>query len=342
MKPDFFAKLLLGLLPGIVFLLTETLAWSAAPDSHTAKLVEGAKKEGSLMWYTSTSIEDAKSLFDVFNKKYPFVKTEFFRAGSARLFNRILNEARAGKVFFDIVAVRGFETHQLVKDGFLQPYLSPESAAYPPGFKDPQGHWVDYFDAYNVIGYNTRLVPKDQAPKSWEDLLDPKWKGKIAMDEELYSWYAAMAQRWGKEKTLRFMRSLAKQEIQFRSGQTLIAQLMAAGEFPMGMVLAHRIEKMKEQGAPVEWVTTLDPITVSLHPIGVAAKAPHPYAGMLFIDFLLSKEGQQAVLAIDRTPARPGIDTRMQAKNLKLYPIPPELGEHYNQYQKEFQEIFRR
>src|SRR5438093_4542184 len=117
---------------------------------------------------------------------------------------------------------------------------------------------------------------------------------------------------------------------------------MAAGKFQMVTALGPANEKMKEQRAPVEWVTTLDPVTVSLHPIGVAAKAPHPNAAKLFIDFVLSKEGQQLVLAIGRTPSRPGIDTKMQAKNLKLFPIPPELSENYNQYQKEFREIFRK
>ena len=251
-----------------------------------------------------------------------------------------LNEARIGKVFFDLVAVRGVETRQLVKAGFLQSYVSPESGVYAPGFKDANGFWVDYFDAYNVVGYNTKLIAKGRAPRSWEDLLDPHWKGKIALDDEMYSWYGAMTLVWGREKAQRFTKALAKQEIQLRSGQTLIAQLMAAGEFPVGMVLAHRIERMKEQGAPVEWVTTLDPITVSLHPIGIAAKAPHPNAAKLFVDFLLSKEGQQTVLAIGRTPARPGIDTKTHGRNLKLFPIPPEIGENYNQYQKEFREIF--
>lgn len=310
-------------------------------DSHTAKLIEGAKKEGSLIWYTSTSVEDITRLFAAFNKRYPFIKTEYFNAGSARLYNRILNESRVGKIFFDMVAVRGVETQQLIGGGFLQPYLSPESAAYPAGFKDTKGYWVDYFDAYNILAYNTKLVAKDQAPKSWEDLLDPRWKSKIAMDEEMYSWYAAMTVAWGKERAQRYMKALAKQDIQLRHGQSLIAQLLAAGEFHMGVALAHRIEKMKEQGAPVEWVTTFDPITASLHPIAVAAKALHPNAAKLFIDFVLSKEGQQLVLAIGRTPSRPGIDTKMQAKNLKLFPIPPELGEQYNQYQKEFREIFR-
>jgi len=315
---------------------------SVAQDSHTQKLLDGAKKEGALVWYMSASIEDAKAILLAFNKKYPFLKTDFFRAGSARLFNRIMNEVRAGKVLFDLVAVRGLETHQLVKAGLLQPYVSPESAAYPAGFKDSKGYWVDYFDSYNVIGYNTQLVARDQAPKSWEDLLDPKWKGKIALDEENFSWYGAMTQKWGKEKTQRYMRALAKQDIQLRNGQTLIAQLMAAGEFSVAMVLAHRIEKMKEQGAPVAWVTTLDPVTVSLHPIGIAAKAPHPNAAKLFVDFILSKDGQQLLLSIERTPARPGIDTKMEARKLKLFPMPPELGERYEQFQKEFREIFGR
>ena len=112
------------------------------------------------------SIEDAKAILLAFNKKYPILKTDFFRAGSARLFNRIMNEARVGKVLFDLVAVRGLETHQLVKTGLLQPYVSPESVAYPAGFKDSKGYWVDYFDSYNVIGYNTHLVARDQARRA--------------------------------------------------------------------------------------------------------------------------------------------------------------------------------
>ncbi len=326
----------------LLLLLPGALSTSArAQDSHTARLIDGAKKEGSLIWYTSTNVEDITRIFAAFSKRYPFIKSEYSNAGSARLYNRILNESRAGKIFFDVVAVRGVETYQLVSGGFLQPYLSSEAAAYPAGFKDAKGYWVDYFDSYNVIGYNTKLVAKEQAPKSWDDLLDAKWKGKIALDDEMFSWYAAMSVAWGRERAQRYMRALARQDIQLRSGQTLIAQLMAAGEFHLGMVLAHRIERMKKQGAPVEWVTTLDPITVSLHPIAVAAKAPHPNAAKLFIDYLLSKEGQQLVLTIGRTPSRPGIDSEMQAKNLKLFPVPPELGEQYGKYLKEFRDIFQ-
>ena len=105
---------------------------SEAQDSHTQKLIDGAKKEGALVWYMSASIEDAKAILLAFNKKYPFLKTDFFRAGSARLFNRIMNEARAGKVLFDLVAVRGLETHQLVKAGLLNPTFLPRAWLIPP------------------------------------------------------------------------------------------------------------------------------------------------------------------------------------------------------------------
>ena len=195
----------------------------------------------------SASIEDAQAILLAFSKKYPFLKTDFFRAGSARLFNRIMNEARAGKVLFDLVAVRGLETHQLVKAGLLQPYVSPESAAYPAGFKDSKGNWVDYFDSYNVIGYNTQRVARDQAPKSWEDLLDPKWKGKIALDEENFSLVWSDDPKMGNGENPTIHAGIGQTGYPASQRQTLIAQLMAAGEFSVAMVLAHRIEKMKEK-----------------------------------------------------------------------------------------------
>ena len=104
-----------------------------------------------------------------------------------------------GKVLFDPGCRERSGNAPVGESGtLLQPYVSPESVAYPAGFKDSKGYWVDYFDSYNVIGYNTQLVARDQAPKSWEDLLDPKWKGKIALDEENFSWYGASDPKMGK------------------------------------------------------------------------------------------------------------------------------------------------
>lgn len=327
---------------GFAFFFCQILfvTFALAQDHHTTALIEGAKKEGSVMWYTSMNGEDAKKMADAFNRKYPFVKIEFFRSNSTKILHRIMTETRTGRYLFDVVAVSGFEIYQMIKSGLLQRYLSPESMSYPELFKDPKGYWTDYFDSYAIIGYNTKLIAKGQHPKDWPDLLDPKWKGKLMMDSEDVRWYATILDRWGDEKGRNFMKALAKQEMTFRSGSSLIAQLVAAGEAPMGMVNVHTIEKMKERGAPVDWVATTDPIVVSLHPIGLAAKPLHPNAGKLLIDFILSKDGQTVIMDMGRTASRPGMDPRNESRKLRLFPTRPELAERYPQYEQEYRQIF--
>lgn len=311
-----------------------------AQDGHTTQLVEGAKKEGTVMWYTSMNAEDAKKMADAFTTKYPFLKVEFFRSNSTKILTRALTETKTGAYLFDVVAVSGFEIHQMIKSGIVQPYVSPESKVYPAMFKSSQGYWTDYFDSYAIIGYNTKLIARGQAPKDWPDLLQPKWKGKFMMDAEDTRWYATILDRWGEEKGRSFMKALAKQEMPIRSGSSLIAQLVAAGEAPMGSVNVHTMERMKLKGAPVDWVATTDPIVVSLHPMGLSIKPAHLNAGKLFIDFVLSKNGQQVILDVGRTSPRPGMDPRVDGSKLKLYPTRPELADRYPQYEKEYREIF--
>lgn len=147
------------------------------------------------------------------------------------------------------------EVDALMENKLLGTYVSPEAKNFHPEFRDPQGYWTGIYANYYVLGYNTKLVSQKDAPKSWEDLLNPKWKGKISIDQEEYPWYATLIKVWGKEKTQKYMKALAKQDIQWRKGHTLIAQLMSAGEFPVAIVYAHRIESMKKRGAPVEWST---------------------------------------------------------------------------------------
>jgi iron(III) transport system substrate-binding protein len=139
------------------------------------------------------------------------------------------------------------------------------------------------------------------------------------------------------------MRALSKQGIQWRKGHTLIAQLMAAGEFPLGVVYAHRIEEMKQKGAPVEWVNTVNPIVVTVNAAGISAKPQHPNAAKLFYDYLLSKPAQQRLRALRRIPARPDIEPfspRMEQSKLKLQVEPSQTGPQFNQTIKEFREIF--
>ena len=139
------------------------------------------------------------------------------------------------------------------------------------------------------------------------------------------------------------MRALAKQDIQWRKGHTLIAQLMTAGEFPLGVIYAHRVEEMKQRGAPVEWVNTVNPIVVTVNAAGLSTKPQHPNAAKLFYDFVLSKPAQQRLRTLRRIPARPDIEPfspRMEQSKLKLQVEPAQTGPQFSATIKEFREIF--
>src|SRR3989337_479813 len=281
-----------------------TPAWGQSP--HEAKVIEAAKRERSLVWYTAMAIDTAKPLADAFEKKYGFLKVNYIRVGTAQMINRIITETLAGKWDFDAVTVLGMDA--LVKRNIFAPYLSPEREAIIDDFKDPKGLWTGLYHNNIVVAYNTKLVSERDAPKDYPDLLDPKCKGKILMDQRDYTWYGTLVKVWGREKAGRYMKQLAQQEPQFRSGHALIAQLVVAGEMPLGWVYDFRIETMTKEGAPIEWVDTLNPIVVEVGGIGLGAKAKNPNAAKLFIDFVLSKEGQQVVRGAQRTPSRKDVE----------------------------------
>jgi len=310
-------------------------------SEHTARLIEGAKKESRLVWYTSFNVSDVKILVDAFKKKYPFVQAESFRASGEKTLNRILTETRAGRWEFDAVSLTQIGT--LVQHKVLSLYISPEVKAYIPEFKDPAGYWAGAASNYYTVTYNTKLVSEKEAPKRWEDLLHPKWKGKISIDREEYPWYAALLEAWGKEKTQGFMEALARQDIQWRKDHALIAQLMAAGEFPLSIGYAHRIEEMKKKGAPVEWVHTVDPIVAGIIRLAMSAKPNNPSATKLFIDFILSKEGQETIQAQGRVAARSDVEPfspQMAQSKLKLKAVPQDFELRHNDHAQAFKRIF--
>jgi iron(III) transport system substrate-binding protein len=309
-------------------LLVPALSISHAWAQSEEELIRGAKKEAKVMFWSSMRIEDSKMLTAGFEAKYPFVKVEIFRAGGEQIVNRAIAEQVAGNTTYDVV--NAFALKVLQKREMLQPYAAPEAAHYPAGYKDMQNYWVSLYSGYNVIGYNTNLIPKTEAPKNWEDLLNPRWKGKMAMDNEEYFWHAGMLRYWGQEKGRQYMEALNRQGLQFRSGgHGLLSDLMSAGEFPIIVVVyPDRIEQMKAKGQPVDWVKTTDPILVNLAPVGIAAKAPHPNAAKLFMNYSVSKEGQEILQKARRASARVDVVpvmAEMDPRKLKLVPLDPEI-----------------
>jgi iron(III) transport system substrate-binding protein len=305
------------------------------------ELIRGARKEGQVVFWSSMRIDDSKSLAAGFEAKYPFVKVEIFRAGGEQIVNRAIAEHLAGKTTYDVL--NAFALKVLQNRGLLQPYGAPEASHYPAGFKDTQNHWVSLYSGYNVIGYNTKLVAKNDAPKNWDDLLQSRWKGKLGMDDEEYFWHAGMLKHWGEDKGRKYMEALSRQGINFRNGHALLADLMSVGEFPVAVVVyPDQIEQMKLKGQPVDWVKTTDPILVNLAPVSVAAKSPHPNAAKLFLNYSISKEGQEILQKARRASARhdvPPLVPDMEPKKLKLVPLDPEIPtntEHIKDFRRAF------
>jgi iron(III) transport system substrate-binding protein len=193
----------------------------------------------------------------------------------------------------------------------------------------------------NVIGYNTRMVKRAEAPKSDEDLLNPKWKGKIGMDHSKPEWFSWKLKRMGEEKGLAYMKKLGAQDFRLYSGLTILTGLLAAGEFPLVLnTYLHNVEDAKRKGAPVDWVAQ-DPVFTKFQPIGIGAKAAHPNAARLYVDFMLGEEGQKIIASFGRVPTRRGVATTAQG-NDKLNYVLDDIGagEDFNRYSDLFRNTF--
>ena len=293
-------------------------------------IVDGAKKEGQMTFYTSNTWM-AGHVSQEFGKKYPFIKPNIYRSDSKELIKRLTEEAGAGRQLAD-VAETGPEYMALMHStGMIQEVLLPELTRYDEEAKVKGKKGVLYWisrELYISVGYNTKLVAPGDVPKSMKDLLDPKWKGKmtIAGTTTGTQWIGAIVETFGME----FLEKLAAQNINVQniSGAAL-AELVVSGEVPLSPTIFNsNISTAKQRGAPVEW-KPIDPVIGTTGMSGLIAKAPHVHAGLLFLDFLHSKEGQQAVIKGGLSSARNDIDDA-DMKFKKLYiesKYPPDVIE---------------
>jgi iron(III) transport system substrate-binding protein len=243
------------------------------------------------------------------------------------------------------VSVPEIELNILTKQNLLSRYESPEQDAYPPAMKDPRGYWTGMYVSAWVLAYNTKLVPREAAPRTYRDLLDPRWKASIALDTEPLSWFVTslryLDRRDGRDAGREYFKKLARQEIQFRKGHSLIAQLLAAGEFPLAAELqVHAVERLKAQGAPVDWVA-LDGV-IPIHKIGVAMTSTgrRPHAAALFYDFILSRAGMETIKRRHRVPTRPDV-TVPYLRPYRLLPLEAQALDELDGYVSLFRDIFK-
>jgi iron(III) transport system substrate-binding protein len=248
---------------------------------------------------------------------------------------RLIAEAQSRNVQADVVHQSAFDFYGGLQKGLFDIHNSPERAALPAEYRDEKGYWTINSGTLNVIGYHKHQVPAADVPKSFWDLTDPKWKGQLLMDENESKWMAGIINYYGEAKAMELLRKLAGQQIQFRAGHSLIQTLVAAGERPIAAVaFANGVERLKKAGAPIDWVAA-DPIIALTFGLALVKDAPHPNAGKLFIDFILSKEGQQAMADAGYYSPRPDVSSPVMKQvpaKMKVIPLPMSMASRYNDY----------
>ena len=307
---------------------------------------DGARKEGETVWYTSMSLTDFPKIVGAFEKSHPYVKVQTNRLSQSSIMPKIETESRAGRYAVDIVGSAPVEMWELKQKNFSAAYLSPELKAFPAGAFDPQGYWSSTEVTPLVLAFNTKLVANEDAPRSYQDLLLPKWKGKMNFGSDEYAWYSVMLDGMGKAKGLDFMRALARQQLHIPGGSSIMRlQLMLAGE--SALVIAargRRATEYKEKGAPIDY-RLLDPYPGEPNGLALMRRSTHPHASMLFIDWMLSEEGQ-TVLAqqVPRITLRKGIKQIPRHQELYkkefVFVKPASIGPNLTELIASYQQIF--
>src|SRR5216684_4681034 len=245
------------------------------------RLISRARKEGGLSLYTTMTPEDASPMIAAFEEKYG-ITVRMWRGINQKLVQRALAEARAGKSAVDVYEGSGHGMEILHREALLEKFWSPAFVDIPPEAFPRHGYYAPDNLLFFVMGYNTKLVKPEDVPRSYEDLLQPRWSGNFGIEASDIIWFAAVAKAMGEEKGLAYFQKLAAMKPQIRSGHTLLAELVASGEIPIGLTLYNQgVERLKDKGAPIAW-KPLPPAFGRTDGIGVAKQAPHPHAALLF------------------------------------------------------------
>ena len=305
-------------------------------------LIEGAKKEGQVVFYTSNTWV-AGPMSQEFEKKYPFVKANVWRSDSKALLKRLTEEVAAARYIADVVETSPEYMLILLREKMLQEHLSPELSAYDDDakIKGKTGvfGWTNR-EIYISLGFNSKLIASAEAPKSIKDYLDPKWKGKmsIAGTTTGVQWVGALLDLMGRE----FLEKLSAQEINVQniSGAAL-AGLVASGEVPLSPTIFNsNIFTHKQKGAPVEW-RPLDPVIAGVGTSGMVLNAPHPHAALLFLDYLHSKFGQEVAMKGGLSSPRNDIGS-LEQKFKKLYIESKYTAEEFENKINEWEALMRK
>jgi iron(III) transport system substrate-binding protein len=322
----------------LLLISAPVMAFAADP-----KIIEGAKKEGELHWWSTIAQDQAQKIIDEFMKLYPFIKTNYWRSGSVGLHNKVMIEARAGRSSWDVLSQTAPEfIAELKVRKLIASYSSPERRSFSPDFKDKDGYWTGTYALPTGLGFNTQLAKREEVPRNYQELLSPKWKGrKISVDDESYELLIGLIQAWGQSTAVDYLKKIAAQDPMIGRGHTQRTQLLAAGEFPLAIAYTHTVEWSKSQGNSVDWVN-LEPVVIKFDGVMLGSKAEHPNAAKLFVDFILSQQGQELLQSFSRVTLRNGVEPNPPRliKGFKRIVLHPEKAQDAQASLKLYREIF--
>lgn len=288
------------------------------PAERNARLAEGARREGGLTLYTSLTQEDMAALNGAFERRYG-VKVKMWRASGDKVLQRVLAEQRAGRFEVDVIEANALTLESLQREQGLQPVNSPLQGELIAGAVPAHHGWVASRLNVFVQAYNTAKVPAATVPHRYEDLLDPRWKGRIGVEASDDDWFAAVVRKMGEARGLQFFRELVRTNgLSVRRGHTLLTGMVASGEVPYALTVYNfTAEQLRLKGAPIAW-HVLDPAVARANGVALPRRLPNPHAALLYYDFMIGDEGQRILVERDFVPTNRKAPSPLRGTDLTL------------------------
>jgi iron(III) transport system substrate-binding protein len=312
-------------------LLVPTGSEGAPAAGSLQALYEAAKAEGEVVFWGSVDPEEIQQLSPAFNKRFPGIKVKHFEIGTGPAVQRIVLEARVGKISLDTLAGSLAGASPLLERDLLQGYDDWEKLFQGPGLKlNPHsilwnGKAITWYGMSWPIGYNTKLLKREEAPKTWDDVLDPKWKGGKLLVEARGKCFAYLGLKWGERKMMDYVIKIAEQKPLFTKGATTLIQQLASGEAPLGIgTYGHKIMwYARDKKAPIDFIDTTTPMGASQFNTFTIKGAKHPNAAKLFAGWLATPEALKVLEAVSfRKQLLPGSDgieyNRLKKNNVEI------------------------
>jgi len=297
-----------------------------------------AARDQTVVLYTSLAPTESGPLGQAFEKKTG-IKVEIWRALSEKVVQRALTEARARRHAVDVIETNGPEMEMLAREQLFAELKSPHLADIPASAMPKHRQWIPDRVNFFVVAYNTNKVQREDLPLSYQGFLDPRWKGRIGIEATDAEWMATLVKKWGEKPGMDYFRRLADMKPDVRKGHVLLAELIAAGEIPVGLTVYNaNAESLKRRGAPIDWAP-VQPVVARAQGIGIARNAPNAKAAAAFVDFVLSPEGQELLNSMGRVPVSTKVRTHLNQFEYTLVDSAVVLDEQ-DKWSKEWERLF--